>query len=73
MNTSSFLDASGFAYSDAKVAIELGTKVPATRKINGKALTTDISLSAADVGAVAPAQMEAAIQSAILDSWSASY
>ncbi|MBE8597670.1 phage tail protein [Xenorhabdus sp. BG5] len=29
---------------------ELGKKVPESRKINGKALTTDIELSAADVG-----------------------
>lgn len=73
METSSLLDKAGFSHYDAKVALESKGKVPSTRKINGKALTSDISLTATDVGAVTPTQMNTAIQSAILDSWSASY
>lgn len=33
------------------ISNQIGTKVPQTRKINGKTLTSDITLSAADVGA----------------------
>lgn len=47
--------------------------VPTTRKINDKALGTDISLTASDVGAVTQEQMNTAIQSAVSDSWTASY
>lgn len=73
MNPSSFVDKDGLSHYDAKVALESKGKVPSTRKVNGHALTSDITLSAADVGAPTTAQMTAAIQSAILDSWSASY
>lgn len=34
----------------------LGTKVPTSRKINGKGLAADISLSASDIGAIAATQ-----------------
>ncbi len=34
-----------------EIGIELKTKVPQTRKINGKALSADITLSASDIGA----------------------
>lgn len=38
--------------------------VPTSRKVNGKALSADISISAADVGAPTVAEMNAAIQAA---------
>lgn len=47
--------------------------VPTTRKINNKALGTDISLTASDIGSVTQEQMDTAIQSAISDSWTSSY
>lgn len=47
--------------------------VPATRKINQKSLGADITLTAADVGAVTAQQVNAAIQAAVLDSWEGSY
>lgn len=45
----------------------LGGKVPTTRKVNNKALSTDISLTAADVGAIPVAQKGAASGVAELD------
>ena len=47
--------------------------VPVSRTVNGKALSGDISLSAADVGAATVEQVNAAIQAAVLSSWEASY
>lgn len=44
-----------------------------TTKVNGKALSTDISLTASDVGAITQAELDASIQSAIQDSWASSY
>ena len=41
------------------------TRVPVTRKINGKALDEDITLAASDVGAATPAEVETAKQEAI--------
>lgn len=41
------------------------SRVPVTRKINGKALSDDITLAAADVGAATPAEVETAKQEAI--------
>lgn len=45
----------------------LGSKVPSTRKVNNKALSADITLSAADVGAVSASQKGAASGVAELD------
>lgn len=44
-------------------ASEVGA-VPTTRKVNGKALSSDVTLGAADVGAYTKAQTDAAISSA---------
>lgn len=49
------------------VKTELDKKVPTTRKVNNKALTADISLSAGDVGAIPTAQKGAANGVAELD------
>lgn len=47
--------------------------VPTGRKVNNRALSADITLTAADVGAVTAEQLNTAIQSAVLDSWEGSY
>lgn len=47
--------------------------VPVSRTVNGMALSSDISLSAADVGAATMEQVNAAIQAAVLSSWEESY
>lgn len=55
----------------AKVAAldeNLANKVPTSRKVNGKALSTDITLSAADVSAIPASQKGAASGVAELDS-----
>lgn len=44
-----------------------------TTKVNGKALSSDILLTASDVGAITQAELDASIQSAIQDSWASSY
>lgn len=44
-----------------------------TTKVNGKALSSDISLTASDVGAITQVELDASIQSAIQDTWSSSY
>lgn len=44
-----------------------------TTKVNGKALSSDISLTASDVGAITQVELDASIQSAIQDSWASSY
>ena len=49
--------------------LDLSGYVPASRKINGKALTSDISLTASDVGAATTGYVDSAIGGAI----SASY
>lgn len=79
------LEAAGELAREAKDAAD--TAVPAGRKVNGKALSADIALEAADVGAAAAdhshtaeqvgaatiEQVDAAIQAAVLDSWEGSY
>ena len=47
--------------------------VPTSRKVNGKALSADITLSASDVGAATMAQVNSAIQTAIGNAMNASY
>lgn len=49
------------------VQAALDTKVPTTRKVNGKALSADVTLAAADVGAIPTAQKGAASGVAELD------
>lgn len=49
------------------VQAALDTKVPTTRKVNGKALSADVTLAAADVGAIPTAQKGAANGVAELD------
>ena len=55
-----FLDAGGVEHLWTKVKELLNGKVSTGRKINGKALTADITLSAADVSAIPAAQKGAA-------------
>lgn len=47
--------------------------VPIARRINNKALSADLSLTAADVGAATMAQVNAAIDAAISGAIAASY
>lgn len=63
-----FLDAGGVEHLWTKVKELLNGKVSTGRKINGKALTADITLSAADVSAIPAAQKGAAGGVAELDS-----
>lgn len=64
-----FLDLTGLGQFLGKVKEWAnGTFVPKTRKINGKALTADVTLSASDVGAIPTAQKGAASGVAELDS-----
>ena len=46
-----------YVYEAGEVDTLLGARVPATRKVNGHALTNDISVTAADVGVEAGAQV----------------
>ena len=43
----------------SNISTELGNKVPTTRTVNGKALSADITLSAADVGAASTSDITA--------------
>lgn len=64
-----FLDLTGLGQFLGKVKEWAnGTFVPKTRKINGKALSADVTLSASDVGAIPTAQKGAASGVAELDS-----
>ncbi|WP_258087548.1 phage tail protein, partial [Xenorhabdus bovienii] len=48
-----------------KVAYDLANgRVPATRKVNGKALSSDISLGAGDVGAYTPGEVDSRVNEA---------
>lgn len=47
----SFLDKNGLARLWANILALADTKVPTSRTINGKALASDVTLSASDVGA----------------------
>ena len=47
--------------SQKAVTDQLGTKVPTSRKVNGKALSSDITISAADTGAYTKAQVDSLI------------
>ena len=49
----------GTAWDKLSENIDLSGVVPTTRKVNGKALSADITLSASDVGAATMAQVEA--------------
>ena len=63
-----FLDNTGLARLWEHINSLLGNRVPATRTINGKALSSDITLSASDVGALATSSKGAANGVAELDS-----
>lgn len=63
-----FLDLEGLEYLWGKIKEKLDAKVPNSRKVNGKALSADITLSAADVSAIPAAQKGAAGGVAELDS-----
>ena len=47
--------------------------VPPTRKVNGKELSLDITLSAEDVGAATMTQVNEAVETAIIGAINASY
>lgn len=63
-----FLDQAGLQYLWQKLKEKLGGYVPTSRKVNGKALSADINLSAADVSAIPASQKGAAGGVAELDS-----
>lgn len=63
-----FLDNTGLARLWEHINSLLGSRIPATRTINGKALTSDITLNASDVGAIATSLKGAANGVAELDS-----
>ena len=52
---------------------DIDSKVPNTRTVNGKALSTNIILSAYDVGAATMAEVNSAIQTAIGNAIGGSY
>ena len=55
------------------VQSDIDSKVPNTRTVNGKALSTNIILSAYDVGAATMAEVNSAIQTAIGNAIGGSY
>ncbi len=57
-----FLDENGLRYLWGRIR---AAAVPVTRKVNGKDLGADITLSASDVGAATMAQVDEAIETAI--------
>lgn len=62
-----FLDQAGLQYLWQKLKEKLGGYVPTSRKVNGKALSADINLSAADVSAIPASQKGTANGVAELD------
>lgn len=63
-----FLDLTGLEYTIGKIkSWANGVFVPNTRKVNGKALTSDVTLSAGDVGAIPTSQKGTANGVASLD------
>ena len=62
-----FLDQAGLQYLWQKLKEKLGGYVPTGRKVNGKALSADINLSAEDVSAIPASQKGAANGVAELD------
>ena len=62
-----FLDQAGLQYLWQKLKEKLGGYVPTGRKVNGKALTSDINLNAADVSAIPASQKGTANGVAELD------
>lgn len=67
---SKFLDGNGLRYLWGKIRAAV---VPVTRKINNKPLSTDIQLSASDVGAATMDQVNTAINAAINSAMEGSY
>ena len=65
-----FLDGNGLAYLWGRLRAAV---VPVTRTVNGKALDSDITLSAADVGAATAAQVNQAIDKAITGAMEGEY
>lgn len=65
-----FLDENGLRYLWGKVR---EAAVPATRKVNNKALSGDINLTASDVGAATMTQVNEAIDTAINNAMEGSY
>lgn len=67
---SKFLDGNGLKYLWGKIRAAV---VPVTRKINGKALSADITLTAADVGAATMDQVKPEINAAITGAMEEAY
>lgn len=65
---SKFLDYTGLQRVISNLQGKFNSYVPVTRKINGKALTSDITIETS--GGVTMEEVDAAIQAAVLDSWS---
>lgn len=65
-----FLDENGLQYLLGKIRAAV---VPVTRKVNNKALSADISLTASDVGAATMTQVNDAINAAINSAMEGSY
>lgn len=63
-----YLDLEGLQYLWEKIKGKLSGYVPTSRKVNGKALSADVNLSAADVSAIPASQKGAANGVAELDS-----
>lgn len=55
-----YIDLTGLSYAFTKIKTLVDSRVPNTRKVNGKALNADITLSASDVGASASGHGHAA-------------
>lgn len=65
-----FLDGNGLRYLWGKIRAAV---VPVTRKVCNKALSTDITLTASDVGAATMVQVNEAIDTAINNAMEGSY
>lgn len=65
-----FLDENGLRHLWGKIR---AAAVPVTRKVNNKALSADISLTASDVGAATMDEVNDAVSTAITGAMNASY
>lgn len=68
-----FLDQTGLARVSQNIDTKVSDRVPTTRTVNSKALTSDVTITAQDVGALTQAQMNTAIQTAIQDTWNSAF
>lgn len=68
-----YLDQNGLVRVNDNIDTKVADKVPATRTVNNKPLTQDVTLTAEDVGGITTTQMNTAINMAIQDTWNAAY